>query len=219
MIANLVLAAGSSSRLGRPKQLEPWGETTLLGTVLETALAMGSEETWVVLGAAHDLILEGVDFSHCQVVVNHEWETGMAGSLRVGLDALERGSSVSAALILLGDQPDVKVGIAARLREAYRPGITPAVIPRYRYTHSNPVLVDRVLWRRLMMLDGDRGAMQLFKSHPEWITEVWLPESPPEDVDDQEDVERLKPRGPKLHTEQAIGDNHLPGRHRRNGAS
>ena len=195
MIANLVLAAGSSSRLGRPKQLEPWGEGTLLGKVLETALGMGSEETWVVLGAAHDQILARTDFSRCRVVINHEWESGMAGSLRVGLDALERGSTASAALILLGDQPGVTAQTVARLREAYRPGVTPAVVPRYRYTVSNPVLVGRVLWRRLMMLEGDRGAMQLFKAHPEWVTEVWFPEPPPEDVDDQQDIERLKPRG------------------------
>ena len=219
MIANLVLAAGSSSRLGRPKQLEPWGDRTLLGTVLETARATESEETWVVLGAGHERILEEVDFSRCQVVVNHEWKTGMAGSLRVGLDALERGSAVTAALILLGDQPGIKPGTVARLREAYRPGITPAVIPRYRYTISNPVLVDRVLWRRLMMLDGDRGAMRLFKAHPEWVTEVWFPEAPPEDVDDQQDVERLKPRGQKPHLDEAPGDHPSPGRQQRNLAS
>ena len=196
MIANLVLAAGGSSRLGRPKQLEPWGETTLLGTILESARGMGSEETWVVLGSQHERILAEVDLSGCRVVVNHEWETGMAGSLRVGLDALERGSSVSAALILMGDQPGIPPETAARLREAYRPGMTPVVIPRYRYTYSNPVLVDRTLWRRLMMLEGDRGAMGLFKTHPEWVTEVWFPEVPPEDVDDQRDVERMRPARP-----------------------
>ena len=196
MIANLLLAAGGSSRLGRPKQLEPWGEKTLLGSVLKTVLQMGSEETWVVLGAAHELILEELDFSGCRVVVNQAWESGIAGSLRVGLDALERGSTATGALILLGDQPGVTVGTANRLREAYQPGVTPAVIPRYRYTNSNPVLVDRMLWRRLMMLEGDRGAMHLFKTHPEWVTEVWFPENAPEDVDDQQDVDRLKPRGP-----------------------
>lgn len=69
------------------------------------------------------------------------------------------------------------------------------MVPRYRYVVSNPVLVDRVLWRRLMMLEGDRGAMQLLKAHPEWVTEVWFSDLHPEDVDDQQDVERLRPRG------------------------
>lgn len=193
MIANLVLAAGGSSRLGRPKQLEPWGGTTLLGTVVETALRMGAGETWVVLGAAQERILAEVDLSGCRVVVNHEWETGMAGSLRVGLDALDRGSTASAALILMGDQPGVTVETAKRLQEAYRPGVTPVVVPRYRYVNSNPALVDRALWRRLMMLEGDRGAMRLFKAHPEWVTEVWFSHRPPEDVDDQQDVERMRP--------------------------
>ena len=212
MIANLLLAAGGSSRLGRPKQLEPWGEKTLLGTVLETVLDTDSEETWVVLGAAHELILEELDFSGCRVVVNQEWESGIAGSLRVGLDALERGSTASGALILLGDQPGVTVETMARLREAYRPGVTPAVIPRYRYTYSNPVLVDRMLWRRLMMLDGDRGAMHLLRTHPEWVTEVWFPETAPEDVDDQQDVDRLKPRGPLRPVERAEVEGVSPAR-------
>ena len=193
MIANLVLAAGSSSRLGRPKQLEPWGDTNLLGAVLEATAKMGSEETWVVLGAAHEQILAEVDLSSCKVVINQEWRSGMAGSLRVGLDALDRGSAATAALILLGDQPGIPAGTARRLREAYRPGLTPAVVPRYRYTNSNPVLVDRTLWRRLMMMEGDRGAMPLLATHPEWVTEVWFPELPPEDVDDQADVDRLRP--------------------------
>lgn len=219
MIANLLLAAGGSSRLGRPKQLEPWGGTTLLGKVLDTVLKVGSGETWVVLGAAHELILEQVDFTGCQVVVNHEWESGIAGSLRVGLAALERGSSASGALILLGDQPDVKVATAARVRDAYQPGVTLAVIPRYRYTYSNPVLVDRTLWRRLMMLDGDRGAMDMFKAHPEWVTEVWVPDSPPEDVDDQRDVDRLKPRGASQMVERAEADQLSAARGERRGSS
>ena len=193
MIANLILAAGGSSRLGRPKQLEPWGDTNLLGAVLESASKMGSEETWVVLGATHEQILAEADLSMCKVVINHEWQSGMAGSLRVGLDALQRESDANAALILLGDQPNIPAETAMRLREAYRPGVTAAVVPRYRYTNANPVLVDRALWLRLMMMEGDRGAMPLLAAHPEWVTEVWFPELPPEDVDNQEDVDRLRP--------------------------
>lgn len=212
MIANLVLAAGGSSRLGRPKQLEPWGEgKNLLGEVLENARAMGSEETWVVLGAAHERILASTDFTGCRVVINHEWEEGLASSLRAGLHALETGSRVSGALVLLGDQPGVDAETVARLGRAYRPGVTPAVVPRYRYVVSNPVLVDRVLWRRLMMLEGDRGAMQLLKAHPEWVTEVWLTDFPPEDVDDQQDVERLRPRGFARGEEEFRGEGSLVG--------
>ncbi len=210
MIANLVLAAGGSTRLGRPKQLEPWGDTNLLGAVLEAATMMGSEETWVVLGAAHEKILAKVDLSGCQVVINRDWRSGMAGSLRVGLDALERGSAATAALILLGDQPNIPSETADRLRAVYQPGVTPAVVPRYRYTNSNPVLVDRILWRRLMMMEGDRGAMPLLKTHPEWVTEVWFSQLAPEDVDDQEDVERLRPTrqggGDSRRRRLAVGD-------------
>lgn len=193
-MAALVLAAGGSSRLGRPKQLEPWGETTLLGHVVDEVRGYSLDEIWVVLGANADEILKRVDLTGCSVVENPEWDEGIASSLRVGLDALIQTSRAEAALIVIGDQPNLDRAVVEEVVATFRQGRTPVVIPKYRYTWGNPVAVDRSLWPRLMSLDGDEGAQRLFKAHPQWVEEVWTEQLPPRDVDTEADVEELRPR-------------------------
>ncbi|MDP3984677.1 MAG: nucleotidyltransferase family protein [Acidimicrobiia bacterium] len=194
MIGALVLAAGASSRLGRPKQLEPWGGTTLLGRVLALVESVGFDERFVVLGAELEKILNGVSFPGWTVVENPEWEEGLASSLRVGLDAMTRLGRAEAAAIFLGDQPDIDRDVVERLLEVARKSKRQAVIPKYRYTWSNPVVVARPLWPRLMSLSGDEGAKHLLQAHPAWIEEVWFELRPPRDVDTETDITDLRPR-------------------------
>lgn len=195
-VAALVLAAGGSSRLGRPKQLEPWGDSTLLGRVVEGARSYPVDEVWVVLGAGADDVMAAVDLEGCSVVENPEWEEGIASSLRAGLDALTQLSKAEAALILIGDQPEIDPGVVEELLAARRRSGAPVVVPKYRYAWGNPVVVDRSLWPRLMSLEGDEGAMRLFQAHPAWVEEVWSEQRPPRDVDTEADVVELRPRTP-----------------------
>lgn len=194
MIAALVLAAGGSRRLGRPKQIERWGDSTLLGHVLGQVRQYPVEEMWIVLGAELAAVRAGVDLTDFGIVENTEWEEGLAGSLRVGLDALTRLSKAEAVFIVLGDQPDIEEGVPERLVEAWQVSKRLAVVPKYRYTIGNPVLVSRDLWPRLMSLSGDEGARRLLTAHPEWVEEVWIEAYPPRDIDTQRDVDDLKPR-------------------------
>lgn len=194
MIAAVVLAAGGSRRLGRPKQLEPWGTTTLLGHVVERARTFPVDEIWVVLGSDSAEVLSAVDLSGCGVIENPGWEEGLASSLRVGLDALTRLSKAKGALILLGDQPDVSGEVVAELVERFRRSRAQAVVPKYRYMWGNPVIVARTLWPRLMSLVGDEGARGLLRAHPEWVEEVWFERLAPRDVDTEADVDELRPR-------------------------
>src|SRR5690606_7398822 len=193
-MAGLILAAGGSSRLGRPKQLEQWGDTTLLGHVVDQVRTYPVDEIWVVLGAHADESLQEVDLTGCGVVENPEWAEGIASSLRVGLDALIQASRVEAALIVIGDQPTLDHKVVEEVVATFKRSRAPVVIPKYRYTWGNPVAVDRSLWPRLMSLDGDEGAQRLFKAHPEWVEEVWTDQLPPRDVDTEADVEELRPR-------------------------
>lgn len=194
MIAALVLAAGGSRRLGRPKQLERWGGTTLLGHVLAQVRRYPVDETWIVLGAELESVIAAVDLTDFGVVENPEWEEGLAASLRVGLDALTRMSKAEAAFIVLGDQPDVPDEVPEKLAEAWEGSRKLAIVPKYRYTAGNPVLVSRELWPRLMSLSGDDGARRLLHAHPEWVEEVWIESYPPRDIDTQRDVDDLRPR-------------------------
>lgn len=194
MIAAVVLAAGGSKRLGRPKQLEAWGSTTLLDHVLDHVRRFPVDDTWVVLGAELEEVMARVDLTDFGIIENPEWEDGLATSLRVGLDAVTRLSKAEAAFIVLGDQPDIPDEVPGKLLETWRKTKALAVVPKYRYTPGNPVLVARELWPRLMSLTGDEGARRLLQAHPEWVEEVWIESLPPRDIDTQRDVEDLRPR-------------------------
>ncbi|MEA1903504.1 MAG: nucleotidyltransferase family protein [Actinomycetota bacterium] len=192
--AAVLLAAGASRRLGRPKQLEPWGDSNLLGHVVRRTAAFPVDEVWVVLGYESDRIIAETELGDAGVVENPEWEEGIASSIRVGLDALNRLSDCDTALIVVADQPGVSPEVVAELLESHSRAGKPVTVPKYRYSLGNPVLVDRSLWPRLMSLDGDDGAMKLWKSHPEWVNEVWFAEGQPRDVDIERDVTEMKPR-------------------------
>jgi molybdenum cofactor cytidylyltransferase len=194
--AAVILAAGSSRRLGRPKQLEPWGDTNLLGHVVERTRSFPVEEVWVVLGHDAARIMEETDLGDAGVIENPEWEEGIASSLRVGLDALTRLSRCDRALVVIGDQPEASPEVVTELLESHRRSGRPVSIPKYRYSLGNPVVVERSLWSRLMSLEGDEGAMRLWRAHPEWVNEVWFPDPPPRDVDTESDVDELRPRHP-----------------------
>ena len=152
------------------------------------------EEIWVVLGHESERIIAETDLGEAGVVENPEWEEGIASSIRVGLDAVHRLSRCDAALIVVADQPEIPGDVVAELLRSHRRAGRPVTLPKYRYTWGNPVIVDRSLWPRLMSLDGDDGAMRLWKSHPQWVNEVWFAEAQPRDVDTETDVRELRPR-------------------------
>lgn len=193
-VAALVLAAGRSARLGELKQLLDWGGRPLLEHVVAGVATWPVGPVYVVLGAEADRILDEASLGDASVVINPGWEEGMASSLRVGLDALEREAQVEAAVLALGDQPSIPAEVVAGLVEEYRRERPMAVVPRYRYTRSNPALVARPLWGRLMSLTGDVGARQLLAAHPGWVREVYFDLPPPRDVDTADDVAELRPR-------------------------
>jgi molybdenum cofactor cytidylyltransferase len=192
--AAVVLAAGGSKRLGRTKQLEPWGDANLLGHVVARTRQFPVDEVWVILGHDSEQILEDTDFGDAYVVENLEWEEGIASSLRVALDALTRLSRCDQALVVIGDQPDVPVATVEELLASHSRAGKPVTLPKYRYSRGNPVVIDRSLWARVMSLEGDEGAKRLWQAHPEWVNEVWFSDTGPRDVDTETDVTELRPR-------------------------
>ena len=186
-----MLAAGGSRRLGQPKQLLDWGGRPLLERVVAAVHAWPVSPVVVVLGAHADDILERVDMGGALVVVNPEWEEGIASSLRVGFDLLAREVTADWAFVALGDQPRIPPDVPPALLAAAEGNVREAIVPVYRYQRGNPVLVGRPLWPRMMSLQGDAGAGASLRAHPAWVLEVRFDHAAPGDVDSLADLQDL----------------------------
>jgi len=180
--------------MGRSKQLADWGGVPLLQHVLGNVQAWPVDAVFLVLGHDADAVLDEVDLRGVTVVINPEWEEGMAASLRVGLDAMMQDASIERAVIALGDQPRVPTDVVAALLEEHDSSRAMAVVPKYRYMRGNPVVISRTLWPRIMSLEGDAGARKLLQAHPAWVHEVWFEQLAPRDIDTPADLEELRPR-------------------------
>jgi molybdenum cofactor cytidylyltransferase len=190
VIAAVVLAAGTSSRLGRPKQLLELGGRPLLQHAVDAAVRAGLEEVIVVLGHAADEVVAAVRMpAGAQTVVNPDYAKGQATSLRAGLRELS--SDCRAALVLLGDQPSVSSEVVRAVVDAYRGGAGPVVQATYGGRPSHPVLFDRQVWPHLEAVEGDVGARDLLVDHPEWVAAVEVGGLPPPDIDTWEDYRRI----------------------------
>jgi molybdenum cofactor cytidylyltransferase len=186
-IAGIVLAAGASTRMGRPKMLLPLAGGTLLSVVVRALLDGGLSQVVVVLGPEADVVRRDAvlpDDGRLRVVVNLEWREGMASSLRRGLS--ECGLA-EAALVTLGDQPGITAERVRRILAAWRPGAS-LVVPVHEGRSGHPVLIGRPLWAELQGLRGDVGAREVVKRHLEEA--ILVSAEPLADVDTEEDLRR-----------------------------
>jgi molybdenum cofactor cytidylyltransferase len=191
VITGIVLAAGTSSRLGRPKQLLDLGGKPVLQHVVDAALAAPLDEVVVVLGHAAREIGDAVPpKGRVRFALNPDFEAGQSTSLRTGLRAADAGSK--AAVVLLGDQPGVRVEAVAAVVSAWTKGGGKVVQASYGGRPAHPTLFDRSVWADVDELAGDQGARSLLASHPHWVILVEVGGEPPADIDTQEDYLRVR---------------------------
>jgi molybdenum cofactor cytidylyltransferase len=189
-VAVVVLAAGRSSRLGRPKQLLDLGGEPLLRHTLRNALAAGADDVVLVLGNAAGEIAAAVGELGQRTVVNVRFAEGQSTSLHSGIAAL--GDGVEAAVLMLGDQPTVGPEIVAALIARWRESGAAVVQPVYGGVPANPVLIARALFPELLAVGGDEGARSVIRAHREEIALVPVSDGPPpQDVDTEEDYAAL----------------------------
>jgi molybdenum cofactor cytidylyltransferase len=170
MIAAIVLAAGQSKRMGRPKQLLPLGEYTILERVLQVFRESRVDRTVVVLGAGASKVRRSLKLLDEAVVVNRAYQEGMSGSLKAGLRAVE--DEADAVIIALGDQPFLSPGTVDLMIETYRRKKAFVVVPVYRGRRGNPVLFDRTLFPQLDGIAGDVGAKSVVASNEANLVEA-----------------------------------------------
>jgi molybdenum cofactor cytidylyltransferase len=192
----LLLAAGFSSRMGQPKLLLPWGTTTVIGQILSTLAEAGMQEVIVVTGAVRQRIEQQVvklaGILPVRAIYNPGFEDGgMLSSIQTGLAAL--GTQTSAALIALGDQPQIRKETIQSICTAFIQNQSPLVIPSYQHQRGHPWLVAPSLWPEMLALSSSTTARQFLNTHAGLVEFVAADESILKDLDTPEEYTRQRP--------------------------
>jgi molybdenum cofactor cytidylyltransferase len=190
LISGVVLAAGTSSRLGRAKQLLDLDGKPVLQHVVDALEASSLDETVVVLGHQAEVIARALRMpASARIVVNPDYAAGQSTSLRSGLESLE--IEAEAAVIVLGDQPGVTAGMIDRVIEEWKSSGASVVRAYFGSTPGHPVLVGRAAWGPFVSASGDEGARTVMSSVRGEVRKVLLGDEPLVDVDTWEGYERL----------------------------
>ena len=186
-IVGVVLGAGRSSRFGTPKQLLPFGDTTMLGQVVRNANASNLDRVVVVLGRASEELRGSLDFGRAMVVENTAYGTGCASSLLAGMDAA--GEDCEALVLLLGDQPGVKAGFIDSVLSEWLREQPWASVTSYNGKLGHPFVFAREAFGDLRGLHGDKAVWKLIEAYPERVHRVEIEAPLPPDVDTPQDYE------------------------------
>lgn len=186
-VTGVVLAAGGSRRLGTPKQLLRYRDTTVLGATLDVARGAGFDQLIVTLGGAAQAVRAVVSLNGADVVTVDDFGTGCSASLRV---ALRRVHPQAAGIVLmLGDQPRLDL---ATVRRVIAEGPDNAVmVCRYADGIGHPFWFSRAVFGELSQLRGDKGVWKLVQSGRYPVRELAVDRPVPLDVDTWDDYRRL----------------------------
>ena len=189
MIGAVVLAAGESKRMGAPKLLLPYRGATMIEAVVAAVTASGVDATLVVLGANRPAIREKLRKYPVSVAVNTRFREGMLSSIQRGVSALPR--RFRAALIVLGDQPDLSPAVIEALITAWQEGRKGIVVPVFGGRRGHPLLLDLKYRREIERLTPETGLRGLLAAHPDDLLAVEVPDgSVLTDIDTPEDYRK-----------------------------
>ena len=166
----IILAAGKSERMGQQKLLMPFADKTIIEHIVEKALRSNAGEIRVIVGSHQDEITNKILHQPVKITYNDRYEEGMLSSVQCGFNALS--STSKAGMILLGDQPMVKISVINKLIDSFfktRKGI---VIPVYNGRRGHPVLIDSVYVTEIKNLNPDIGLRQLIEERSSDVYEV-----------------------------------------------
>jgi molybdenum cofactor cytidylyltransferase len=185
-VTGVVLAAGGSSRLGTPKQLLPYGDTTVLGASVDVARSCGFDQVIVTLGGGADAVRTAVPLNDVDVATVDDLGSGCSSSLRVALTLVN--PRASGIVLLLGDQPGVSPVIVERLLGF---ASAPIAVCRYDDGIGHPFWLSRNVCGEIARLHGDKGVWKLIESGRFTVDELPVAGPVPLDIDTWDDYRRL----------------------------
>lgn len=189
--AVVLLAAGTSSRLGRPKQLLPYKSTTLIRERVNTIRQAFPEleQLIVVTGASREAVLEALQGTTFKEAFNASFENGMGSSVKTGLEALSKGTQ--AAFFLLVDQPLISQNHLLKMAKRWEQDPEKVVAAAYSGILGVPAIFSQLYFQKLLVLEGDKGARKVLSQMNEQdIIRYHLPEAAV-DIDSEKDLQHL----------------------------
>jgi len=188
----VILAAGASSRLGRPKQLLPYRGKTLLSHTVNEAINANADAVVVILGEEADIFRKEIDEKKVLVAVNSGWEEGMASSLRQGLETLLNSKPyIDAVILMVCDQPYISSSVLNELITTQQKTARQIVTCSYGEAIGPPALFHKKYFPDLMNLKGDAGARKIIQQNMNDVVTVPFPEGNI-DIDTEEDYKALQ---------------------------
>lgn len=170
MISAILLAAGKSRRIGKPKQVLPLGSSTILEQTVDNLLRSKIDDLIVVLGYAAQEVMKKIANRPVKIAINPAYEQGMSTSIVTGLRLVD--NKAQAVMITLADQPFICINIINSLIETFFHHNKGIVIPTYQGRRGHPVIFAVKYKEELLKLTGDIGGRQIIKRHSEDVVEM-----------------------------------------------
>ncbi|MFH1755981.1 MAG: nucleotidyltransferase family protein [Candidatus Latescibacterota bacterium] len=191
MICAIILAAGQSKRMGTAKLLLPFGDSTIIQTIIDNVRQSKIDEVLVVVGADREKIEGAVHHLHVATVFNPQHATGMLSSIQAGMAAVPPGAK--ATVVVLGDQPSLSPATIDRIIDAHANTNKGIVLPSYHRRRGHPILIDMKYKEDIQNLNPDVGLRELIRNNPQDIHEVEVgTDSILQDIDYKEDYKKEK---------------------------
>lgn len=189
-VAIIILAAGMSRRLGRPKQVLPLGGEPIVAHVGRRARQSTARRVMAVVGGAREETMAALEDIVDEIIVNNDFAGGQGTSIAAGIRYLDSTSHLlgacEAVVFLLADQPGIDPATIDAVIDTWREG-APIVMTQYRDQMSHPVLFDRTYWPELSRLAGEQGGKAVIDRHREDVAKVIVDADAPRDVDTEAD--------------------------------
>jgi molybdenum cofactor cytidylyltransferase len=195
-VGAVILAAGKSKRMGKPKLNLPWGDTTVIGQVVRVLAQAGLGQIVVVTGGAHAEVEAALSGLTARVTPNPDYDEGeMTSSLQVGLSALD--GETEAALVALGDQPQIQLVVVESVLAEYDRTQAPLVVPSFQMRRGHPWIIARSFWPLVSQLRPPVTLRDLLASYQDRIAYVTVDtDTIIQDLDTPDDYQRYRPAPP-----------------------